>query len=159
VWGSVDDVRLMCREELVATHHRDWGREQIVFDPVHYLALLERKPGAFDFAKPLAEWHLPEPFAVLRRRFESAWGASGGVRHFIQVLRLLEKCSQEQLTTAIAQSLSFGVTTSDGVRVILEQSRETPVPLFSLNGRPQLTGVHVPSPDLTAYRVLQGGAS
>ena len=159
VWGSVDDVRLMCREELVATHRRDWGREQIVFDPVHYLALLERKPGAFDFAKPLAEWHLPEPFAVLRRRFESAWGASSGVRHFIQVLRLLEKCPLEQLTTAITQSLSFGVTTSDGVRVILEQSRETPVPLFSLNGRPQLTGVHVPSPDLTAYRVLQGGAS
>jgi transposase len=159
VLGSVDEVRLMCREELVATHRRVWGREQVVFDPVHYLALLERKPGAFDFAKPLTQWHWPEPFAVLRRRFESAWGVSGGVRHFIQVLRLLEQCSLDHLTTAIEQSLTFGVTASDGVRVILEHSRETPVPLFSLDGHPQLAGVHVPVPDLTAYRVLQGGGS
>ena len=45
---------------LVARHGRQWGKEQVTFDPVHYLALLERKPGAFDSARPLAEWDLPE---------------------------------------------------------------------------------------------------
>ena len=35
-----------------------------IFDPIHYLALLERKPGGFDFARPLEEWELP---GVLRR--------------------------------------------------------------------------------------------
>jgi transposase len=159
VLGGLDEVRLVCGDAVVARHRRDWGREQIAFDPVHYLALLERKPGAFDFAKPLAEWQLPESFAVLRRRFESAWGRSG-VRHFIQVLRLLEKGSLAELTAAVERALAFGVTTADAVRVILEQGRETPVPLFRLDGRPHLASVAIPSPDLTAYHVLRtGGAS
>ena len=159
VLGGLDAVRLMCRDELVATHRRDWGREQVVFNPLHYLALLERKPGAFDFAKPLSEWELPEPFAVLRRRFESAWGRGGGVRHFIQVLRLLEKGTLAELTAAVERALHFGVTTADAVRVILEQGRETPVPLFRLDGRPHLAGVAVPSPDLTAYGLLRAGGA
>jgi transposase len=157
--GGIDAVRLVCRDEVVATHPRHWGREQTIFDPVHYLALLERKPGAFDHARPLAEWPLPEPFAVLRRRFEGAWGRTG-VRHFIQVLRLLERCTLGELTAAVERALTFGVTTADAVRVVLEQTRETPVPLFPLDGRPHLAGVSVPSPDLTAYHALRaGGAS
>ncbi len=157
--GGLDVVRLSCRDEVVATHPRHWGREQTTFDPVHYLALLERKPGAFDHARPLAEWPLPESFAVLRRRFEATWGRPG-LRHFIQVLRLLEKCTLGELTAAVERALDFGVTTADAVRVVLEQTRETPVPLFPLDGRPHLAGVAVPSPDLTAYRALRaGGAS
>lgn len=156
VVGGIDRVRLLCREEVVATHPRNWGREHTTFDPVHYLALLERKPGAFDHARPLAEWPLPDAFAVLRRRFEGAWGRPG-LRHFIQVLRLLERSSLAELAAAIEQALAFGVTTADGVRVLLEQAREVPVPLFPLDGRPHLAGVTVPSPDLTAYHALRAG--
>ena len=82
------------------------------------------------------------------------------MRHFIPVLRLLEKFSLAELTAAVERSLAFGVNTADAVRVILEQTRETPVPLFPLEGRPHLAGVSVPVPDLSAYRVLRtGGAS
>jgi transposase len=159
VVGGLDEVRLVCRDRLVARHRRHWGSEHVTFDPVHYLALLERKPGAFDHARPLAEWELPESFAVLRRRFEAAWGESG-VRHFIQVLRLLEKCSLGELTVAVERALSIGATTADAVRVLLEVTRETPIRLFRLDGRPHLAGVTVPRPDLAAYRALrEGGVS
>ena len=59
------------REE-VAEHRRLWVREGVSYDPVHYLALLERKPGA-DFARPLQGWELPGCFEVLRR---AAWRPS-----------------------------------------------------------------------------------
>jgi transposase len=157
--GDLDEVRLVCRDHLVARHRRHWGKEHVTFDPVHYLALLERKPGAFDFARPLVGWDLPADFAVLRRRFEAAWGEAG-VRHFIQVLRLLEKCSLGELAAAVGRALTIGATTADAVRVLLEATRETPVALFRLDGRPHLAGVTVPRPDLTAYRALrEGGAS
>jgi transposase len=156
VVGGLDEVRLVCRDRLVARHRRHWGSEHVTFDPVHYLALLERKPGAFDHARPLAEWDLPESFAVLRRRLEAAWGESG-VRHFIQVLRLLEKCSLGELTAAVERALAIGATTADAVRVLLEVTREAPVRLFRLDGRPHLAGVTVPRPDLAAYRALQEG--
>src|SRR6516165_10189147 len=76
VVGGLDEVRLVCRDHLVARHRRHWGQEHVTFDPVHYLALLERKPGAFDYARPLEEWDLPAEFAVLRRRCEAAWGTT-----------------------------------------------------------------------------------
>ena len=157
--GGLDEVRLVCRDRLVARHRRYWGKEHVTFDPVHYLALLERKPGAFDYARPLAEWDLPDVFPVLRRRFEATWGEDG-VRQFIQVLRLLEKWSLGELTAAVDRALAIGATTADAVRVLLELTREAPVRLFRLDGRPHLAGVTVPRPDLTAYGSLrQGGAS
>src|SRR5262245_45623364 len=60
---------VLCHQgQEVAEHRRLWGREGVSYDPVHYLALLERKPGAFDFARPLQGWMLPGCFEVLRRR-------------------------------------------------------------------------------------------
>ncbi len=156
VVGGLDEVRLVCRDRLVARHRRHWGKERVTFDPVHYLALLERKPGAFDYARPLAEWGLPEEFAALRRRFEAAW-ERGGIRHYIQVLRLLERASLEDLTAAVNRALAIGATTADAVRVLLEHRREAPVPLFRLDGRPHLAGVSVPRPDLLAYQALRAG--
>ena len=32
----------------------------MVFDPIHYLALLEHKIGALDQAAPLVGWELPD---------------------------------------------------------------------------------------------------
>ena len=159
VVGGLDEVRLVGRDHLVARHRRHWGREHVTFDPVHYLALLERKPGALDFARPLVGWELPADFGVLRRRFGAAWGEAG-VRHFIQVLRLLEKCSVGELAAAAGRALAVGATTADAVRVLLEAGREAPVALFRLDGRPHLAGVTAPRPDLAAYRALrEGGAS
>jgi transposase len=159
VVGGLDEVRLVCRDHLIARHRRDWGKERVCYDPVHYLALLERKPGAFDHARPLEEWDLPEPFAVLRRRCEAAWG-DAGVRHFIQVLRLLEKHSLEDLTAAVERALAINATTADAVRVLLEVGREMPIKLFRLDGRPHLAGVSVPRPDLSVYHALRiGGPS
>jgi hypothetical protein len=68
VKGYVDRVEIACQGGLAATHKRLWGKEGVSLDPVHYLALLERKPGALDHARPFADWQLPECFGVLRRR-------------------------------------------------------------------------------------------
>ena len=53
VSGTVEEVRITEKEELVAVHARIWERQRVIFDPLHYLALLERKPGALDVARPL----------------------------------------------------------------------------------------------------------
>lgn len=156
--GGVQAVRVLAGDAVVAEHPRDWGREQVRYDPVHYLALLERRPGAFDVARPLASWDLPPCLGILRRRLEADWGASRGTREFIGVLRLLEHASLGQLKTAVHRALELGTITPDAVRVILEGQREKPVTLFSLDGRPHLGGVHVAAPDLAAYAALLQGA-
>jgi transposase len=158
VVGMVDTVRLVFGDRVVASHRRHWGREQVTYDPVHYLALLERKPGALDFAAPLEGWELPVCFGILRRRLEAEFGGQG-TRQFIKVLRLLERAALGELTRAVERALELGAADADAVRLILEHRREQPVGLFSLDGRPHLKLVGVPAPDLTAYNSLTAGVA
>ena len=67
VKGSVDDVVIVCGSDEIARHRRSYGREELICNPRHDLALLERKTGALDQAAPLAGWALPEEFLRLRR--------------------------------------------------------------------------------------------
>src|SRR5512147_690849 len=154
--GTVDSVRIAVGEVVVATHRRSWGREGVFYDPVHYLALLERKPGALDFAAPLVGWELPVCCGVLRRRLEAELGGPG-TRQFIKVLRLLERASLAELTRAVGRALELGTADADAVRLVLEHGRERPAGLFSLDGRPHLKLVSVPAPDLTASASLAAG--
>jgi transposase len=158
VVAAVDTVRIVADDLTVACHARRWDRHQVTYDPVHYLALLERKPGALDFAAPLRGWELPVCFGVLRRRLEAEFGGPG-TRQFIKVLRLLEWADPAELTRAVQRALELGTSDADAVRLILEHSRERPVGLFCLDGRPHLKQVAVPLPDLTAYTSLAAGVA
>jgi transposase len=158
VVASVDTVRIVAGDRVAAVHPRCWGREQVFYDPVHYLAVLERKPGALDFAAPLQGWELPVCFGVLRRRLEAEFGGPG-TRQFIKVLRLLEWADPAELTRAVQRALELGAADADAVRLILEHGRERPVGLFCLDGRPHLKLVAVPPPDLVAYTSLTAGVA
>jgi transposase len=158
VIASVDEVRVVAGDRLAAVHSRCWGREQVTYDPLHYLAVLERKPGALDFAAPLEGWELPVCFGVLRRQLEAEF-AGAGTRQYIRVLRLLEKSEPRELARAVGRALELGVADADAVRLILEHRREQPVGLFCLDGRPHLRSVVVPSPDLSAYATLAAGVT
>ena len=46
--GGIEKVRFVVQDRVVAEHLRDWDKENVHYDPVHYLALLEaktRSPG------------------------------------------------------------------------------------------------------------------
>jgi transposase len=158
VVASVDEVRVVVGDRTAAVHRRCWDREQVVYDPVHYLAVLERKPGALDFAAPLAGWELPVCFGALRRQLEAEF-AGLGTRQYIKVLRLLERAGPGELARAVGRALELGVADADAVRLILEHRRERPAGLFCLDGRPHLRSVTVPMPDLTAYASLARGVT
>jgi transposase len=151
--GGIDEVHISVGATVVARHRRCWSKERTTYDPRHYLALLERKPGAFDVARPLERWELPACFAILRRRLESDLGSTG-TREFIKVLRLLEHASLRELTTAVEVALSIGATGADAVRLILLHRAERPVGLFSLDGHPHLKLFAIDPPDIGAYRAL-----
>ena len=151
--GTIDRVRFHRRGAVVADHARCWGKGQVTFEPLHYLALLERKPGALDYARPLAGWSLPGAFAALRQRLEKA-DPKGGARQYVRVLRLLETYDLAAVTGAVERALALAVADADAVRLLLEGARERPAAGFDLTGRPRLLAVRVPPPDLAAYAAL-----
>ncbi len=153
VVATVEEVRLVYEDRLVARHPRCWQRERTLFEPIHYLALLERKPGGFDYARPLENWQLPECFGLLRRRLEAA-DPRYGTRSYIRVLRQLERFSLPQLTGAVEYALDIDVIDPDSIRTIVEHRAERPVVMFSLDGRPHLAHVRVETTDVAAYGAL-----
>ena len=60
--GYVHEVVIACGAVIIARHARSYEREDMVFNPLHYLALMEQKTNALDQAAPLAGWELPEGF-------------------------------------------------------------------------------------------------
>jgi transposase len=152
--GGIEKVRLVVEDRVVTEHLRDWDKENVHYDPMHYLALLERKPGALDFGKPFDDWNLPEGFGVLRRRLEGEL-QSDGRREFIKVLRLLECCELRELAKAVDRALEIGAMTVEAIRLLLQDGRETPAKYFRLDGHPHLQGHTVPPPKLAVYDTLR----
>lgn len=75
--GYVHEVVIACGAAVIARHRRSWETEDFIFDPLHYLALIERKTNALDQVAPLADWNLPEDFTTLRRLLEARIGKKG----------------------------------------------------------------------------------
>src|ERR1019366_1777832 len=111
----IHEVVISCGADIIARHARSYEREDFVFDPLHYLALLEQKVGALDQAAPLVGWDLPEEFALLRRLLEARMGKRGK-REFVQVLRLLETFRREDVVAGIKEAMARGAIGFDAVK-------------------------------------------
>jgi transposase len=148
--GTIDHVRFSHQGQEVARHRRVWVRGQVTFEPLHYLALLERKPFALGSARPLVGWKLPDCFLVLRKRLEQA-DPKGGARQYIRVLRLLERHDMSRVSAAVTRALALAVLDADAVRLLVESAAEQPAPAFDLSGRPNLQSVRLPTVDLRQY--------
>jgi hypothetical protein len=156
--GYCNEVVLCADGGEVTSHARIWEDEQVCFEPLHYLALLETKPGALDHARPLSGWTLPECFLLLRRRLE-AERVGDGTREYIKVLRLLEKHPLPKLRAAVEQALAVGAITRDAVAQFLYPREDWGATLFSLDGHPHLRHVRVAAPNLSSYMELVGGVA
>ena len=159
--GYVDRVVLCHHDKIVAEHPRSWGKEGVFFDYRHYLPLLERKPGALDHARPLADLHLPACFDTLRRRLFAEESREGeGSREFIRVLRLLEDYPLGKVRKAVEKAVMLGVHSRDAVLQFLTPRFSWETTSFLLDGRQHLRWVKVAPVDLSAYGTLlsAGGA-
>ena len=56
----VKEVVICTGSEDIARHRCSYGREELIFQPLQYLALRERKIGALEQAAPLDDWRLPD---------------------------------------------------------------------------------------------------
>ena len=160
VWvrGYVDEVVIGCRGEIIARHPRSWEREDVVFDPIHYLPLIEQKINALDQAAPLQGWELPEEFATLRRLMEARM-AKQGRREYVQVLRLLESFDLVDLHGAVKQALQLGAISFDAVKHLLLCRVERRPPRLDLSIYPYLPRATVETTSAKAYmRLLSSDA-
>jgi transposase len=158
VWirGYVDEVVIGCGGEIIARHPRCYGREDMVFDPIHYLPLLEQKIGALDQAAPLADWDLPPEFHTLRRLMEARL-LKAGRREYVQVLRLLETFELADLHVAVKTALRMGAVGFDAIKHLVLCQVERRPPKLDLDVYPYLPRADVGTTSAASYMCLVGG--
>ena len=156
VRGYVDEVVISCGSEVIARHPCSYQRDDFVCDPVHYLPLLERKPGTLDQTAPLQGWELPDEFGTLRCLLEFRMGRRGK-REDVQVLRMLETFSQQEVAAAAKDAIRLGAISFDAVKHLVLCRLEGRPPRLDLELYPYLPQVRVSTTSAGDYMTLLSG--
>ena len=154
--GYVHEVVIACGADVIARHPRSYEREDFVFNPLHYLALLEQKINALDQAAPLSGWTLPEAFATLRRLLEARMGKKGK-REFVQVLRLMEVFAIDDVTAAVCDAIARGAVGFDAVKHLVLCRIERRPPRLDMTIYPYLPKATVATTSARSYMDLLNG--
>jgi transposase len=156
-------VEILDGELILATHPRCYDREQDILDPLHYLPLLARRPGALEYATPIQRWRASWPPCYLRllERLRQQWPEGRGVREFVAVLQLHQQYPATVIAQAVEQALTIGCVHADGVRLCLQLLLHPApaVPALDLHDRPHLATAHTQPIDLGVYDRLLCGES
>lgn len=158
VRGYIHEVVIGCGAAVIARHVRSYEKADMIFDPMHYLPLLEQKVGALDQAAPLQGWDLPGEFATLRRLLEARMGKPGK-REYVQVLRLLETFEMDHVHGAIRQALDLGAIGYDAVKHLVLCRIERRPPRLDLDIYPYLPKAVVETTKPASYAVLLSGVA
>jgi hypothetical protein len=151
VKGYVDRVEIVAGGQVVAAHKRSYGRREKVLDPLHFLAVLERKPAALDHAPVYRDWPLPAAVADLRRDFEARLGAAAGIRHFIRILQLFDRFPMNLVERGI-QSCPAGETRdASAIAAAVERLARESDASESLDPASAAPNITVPLPDLSQF--------
>ena len=153
VRGYVDRVEIACGAEVIARHPRCYGKAEFIYNPLHYLALLERKPNALDQAAPLLHWELPDEFEQLRRLLEARIGKPGR-KEYIQILRLIETFGEDEVAVAVEDALRLSAISYDAVKHLVLAKVERRMPRLDLSAYPYLPQAHVGITDVRGYLAL-----
>ena len=151
-------IRLLSETGVVAEHPRCFGREQDILDPLHYLPLLEQRPGAFEHAIPVRRWRKdwPKVYEELLADLRQRWPEGRGVREFIGVLRLHERFPATSVAKAVRMALELGMAHLNGVQACLERLTQSPAVPHSLDlhDHPELAGIGSQPVNLRQYDQL-----
>jgi hypothetical protein len=102
---SADTIRVVAGGELVAGHERQFGRNQLICEPWHYLSILETKPGALRHGMPFINWKFPAAVEAVRVH---ALKQAKGDRAFTELLLVARESGLEALDVACQRAQEQG---------------------------------------------------
>ena len=151
-------VDILFSKEVIASHPRCYGHKQDILDPLHYLPLLEQRPGAFEHAQPIRRWRKKWPpiYEHFLKRLEEQGQDGHGIREFIRVLDLHRAHPADLVAHAMEQALEYGCVHADGVALCLHQllNPESPAPSLAFDSQSPWAAVATQPPDLSCYNRL-----
>ena len=125
VRSHAERIVVLCNDAVVAEHPRQFRRDQVVYDPWHYLPVLMRKPGALRNGAPFKDWDLPPALAQVRAKLKQH---ADGDRQFVKVLGAVPEHGLGAVEAACAEALAAGIASGDVILAVLARQRQPPAP-------------------------------
>ena len=123
VRSHAERIVVLLDNEVVADHPRHFRRDQIIYDPWHYLPVLLKKPGALRNGAPFKDWALPPALTQVRAKLKQH---ADGDRQFVKVLGAVLDHGLDAVEAACAETLEAGIASGDVILTVLAR-RQQPV--------------------------------
>ena len=125
VRSHADRIVVLLGDEVVADHPRQFRRDQIIYDPWHYLPVLMKKPGALRNGAPFKDWALPPALTQVRAKLKQH---ADGDRQFVKVLGAVLDHGLAAVEAACAEALEAGIASGDVILTVLARRRQPAAP-------------------------------
>jgi hypothetical protein len=102
VRSHAERIVVLLGEKVVADHPRSFKRDQVIYDPWHYLPLLMKKPGALRNGAPFKDWALPPALTQVRAKLKNH---ADGDRQVVKVLGAVPDHGLEAVEAACAEAI------------------------------------------------------
>ena len=145
-------VVLAADGEAIAEHGRSFEKGRYILDPLHYLPLLERKPGALRNGRPFLNWDLPAP---IRKVWEYLKRYPDWDHQMSAILSAIPTYGIEAVGVACEMSLEENAVSQSVIMNYLTRLTEEPkAENVAVSGKLKL--MEEPSSDCTVYDRLLG---
>jgi hypothetical protein len=125
VRSHAERIVVLLGEETVAEHPRSFKRDQVIYDPWHYLPVLMKKPGALRNGAPFKDWALPPALTQIRAKLKSH---ADGDRQFVKILGAVPDHGLEAVEAACAEALQAGIASGDVILAVLARRGQPAIP-------------------------------
>jgi hypothetical protein len=144
----VAEARVICEHLRVFIRGHDRAG-QTVYDWRHYLAVVQRKPGALRNGAPFAE--LPESFKQLRTALMKR---DGGDREMADILALVLHHDEKLVEQAVGEAIASGIVSKTHILNRLSRLLDRPPPA-ALQPPPALSLIDEPVANTERYDLLR----
>lgn len=114
-----DRIEIICNGKTIAVHKRSWDKNAYIFDYMHYIPLLEIKPGGLNSGHPFKG----NPWGAEFERFHKELifrYQDDGSKQFVDILLLFTKYPEPQVKSAVKKCMQRRAFSFDAVLGILE---------------------------------------
>lgn len=153
-----DRLMVVAEGQVVCEHRRIINRSheapgQTIYDWRHYLAVIQRKPGALRNGAPFAE--LPDAFKRLQQHLLRI---PGGDREMVEILALVLHHDEEAVLVAVELALENGVPTKTHILNLLHRLLDgKPMTPPAVRAPVALALANEPRADVGRYDALRQG--
>ena len=149
-------IVIVAEGQVVCEHRRVFARSHnrqsaTIYDWRHYLAVLQRKPGALRNGAPFAE--LPPAFRALQQRLLKA---PGGDREMVEILALVLQHDEQAVLAAVELAIEAGAPTKTHILNLLHRLVDgKPLDPPAVPAPKALTLTSEPQADVERYDALR----